>query len=113
VAWQNLIETNIKKLQHVAAIASARVILERERRGKGLFRLFAILEVPGPDFHAEAADYTVQAALRKVVHNLRRQIQSRKDRQLDRRKNHAQGSVLSQALSAIVPMRSAGRRGFA
>jgi len=75
VAWQHLIEANIKKLQHVAAIASARVILERERRGKGLFRLFAILEVPGPDFHAEAADYTVQAALRKVVHNLRRQIQ--------------------------------------
>src|SRR5215510_8664790 len=84
--WQRLIESQVKKLQHLAAIASARVTLEQERQGKRMFRLFAILEVPGPDFHAEATDYTVQAALLKVLQNLRRQIQSRKERQLERRR---------------------------
>ena len=84
--WQRLIESQIRKLQHLASIASARITLERQRQGKRAFRLFAILEVPGPDFHAEASDYTVQAALLKVLNNLRRQIQSRKNRQMNRRK---------------------------
>ena len=84
--WQRLIESQVKKLQGLAAIASARITLEQERQGKRMFRLFAILEVPGPDFHAEASDYTVQAALLKVLQNLRRQMQSRKERQLERRK---------------------------
>ena len=89
--WQNMIEAQIRKLHRLAAIASARITLERERHGKGVFRLFAILEVPGPDFHAEATDYTVHAALMKVINNIRRQIKSRKDRQLERRKDHSQG----------------------
>jgi len=51
-------------------------------------------QVPGPDFHAEASDYTLQAALLKVIDNLRRQMQSRKNRQLDRRKNNSKLGLL-------------------
>jgi hypothetical protein len=43
--------------------------------------VMAYLEVPGPDFHAEASGYTLQAAWLKVVRNLERQIRTRKDRQ--------------------------------
>lgn len=85
--WRNLIESQIKKLQHLAAIASARFTLERQTQSNPAFRVMAILEVPGPDFHAEASDFTLRAALIKVATNLRRQMQSRKDRQLARRKN--------------------------
>jgi ribosome-associated translation inhibitor RaiA len=42
------------------------------------------LEVPGPDFHAEASDHTLPAALVKVVKNLEKQIRSRKKRRGDR-----------------------------
>src|SRR5258708_15685684 len=85
--WRGLVEAHIRKLQDLAAIVSARITLERQRGVKPAFRVFAMLEVPGPDFHAEASDYTLQAALLKVIDNLRRQMQSRKNRQLDRRKN--------------------------
>lgn len=84
--WQNLVESQIKKLQHLAAIASARITLERQPLSNPAFRVMAVLEVPGPDFHAEASDFTLRAALSKVVNNLHRQMQSRKNRQLARRK---------------------------
>src|SRR5437868_3712479 len=75
---QGLIEAQIRKLQTLAAIASARITLEWQQQIKRAFRVLAVLEVPGPDFHAEASDYTIEAALRKVVQNLERQIRSRK-----------------------------------
>jgi len=56
--------------------------------------VFATLEVPGPAYHAEARDYTLQAALLKVIDNLRRQMQSRKNRQLERRKNSSKLGLL-------------------
>ena len=85
--WQRLVELQILKLQHFASIASAKITLERQSRSNPVFRVLAVLEVPGPDFHAEASDFTVRAALMKVAGNLRRQMQSRKNRQLARRKN--------------------------
>jgi ribosome-associated translation inhibitor RaiA len=85
--WQNLVESQINKLQHLAAIASARFTLERRSESNPAFRVMAVLEVPGPDYHAEASDFTLRAALSKVANNLRRQMQSRKNRQLARRKN--------------------------
>jgi len=86
--WQGLVEAQLKRLQDLVAIASARVTLEWQHEVKPAFRVLALLEVPGPDFHAEASDYTLQAALLKVVKNLERQIRVRKSRQTDKRKTN-------------------------
>jgi ribosomal subunit interface protein len=88
--WRGLVETQLKRLRHLAAIASARVTLEWQQEVKPAFRVFAWLEVPGPDFHAEASDHTLQAALLKVVQNLERQIRSRKNRRADKHKTNMQ-----------------------
>jgi ribosome-associated translation inhibitor RaiA len=92
--WHGLVEAQVRKLQDLAAILSARITLERQRESKPAFRVLATLEVPGPDFHAEAREYTLQAALLKVIENLRRQMQSRKNRLLARRKNGAKSGLL-------------------
>jgi ribosome-associated translation inhibitor RaiA len=88
--WCGLVESQIKKLQGLAAIACAHVTLERQREFAPAFRVQAQLEVPGPDFHAEARDHTLQAALLKVMRSPERQIQSRKGRRADRRKTNVQ-----------------------
>src|SRR3974390_598522 len=88
--WQQLIETKLGKLQNLAAVAKARVRLEWQQSVKRAFRVLMLLEVPGPDFHAEASDYTVPAALEKVVANLEKQIRARKCRQVDRWKTNLQ-----------------------
>jgi ribosome-associated translation inhibitor RaiA len=84
--WKGLVAAQLKRLQNLAAIASAQVILEWQHELKPAFRVLALLEVPGPDFHAEARDYTLQAALLKVVNDLQRQIRVRKNHQADKRK---------------------------
>ena len=91
--WQGLVEAQLKRLQALVAIASARVTLEWQHDVKPAFRVLALLEVPGPDFHAEASDYTLQAALLKVVKNLERQIRLRKSRQ-DKRKTNVRLGLL-------------------
>jgi ribosomal subunit interface protein len=88
--WRGLVESQIKKLQGLAAIACAHVTLERQRESAPAFRVQAQLEVPGPDFHAEARDHTLQAALLKVARELERQIRSRKSRRAERRKTNVQ-----------------------
>jgi ribosome-associated translation inhibitor RaiA len=92
--WQNLVEKHVRELQNLAAIASATITLESCAQSGAGFRVRALLEVPGPDFHAEASDYTLRAALIKVVNNLRRQIKLRRRRQLDRHKDKGRhGSI--------------------
>ncbi len=86
--WQALVETKLRQLPALATIATARVTLEWQRGVKPAFRVLTLLEVPGPDFHAEASDYTLQAALAKVVKNLERQIRSRKNRRADKWKTN-------------------------
>jgi len=78
--WERLVETKLRKLQRLAAIATAKVTLEWQQGVKPAFRVLTELEVPGPDFHAEANDYTLPAALAKVVKSLERQIRLRKNR---------------------------------
>ena len=85
--WNRLVGAQVERLQDLGSIQSASVTLERQAQIKPAFRVMAILEVPGPDYHAEAADYTLRAALLKVADNLRRQMQSRKNRRLNRRKD--------------------------
>ena len=88
--WQELVEKQLRRLQNLAAIATARVTLQWQRGVKPAFRVLTFLEVPGPDFHAEASDHTLPAALIKVVNNLERQIRSRKNRRTDKRKTNVQ-----------------------
>jgi ribosome-associated translation inhibitor RaiA len=86
--WQGLVEAQLRRLEGLAAIASARVTLERQHEVKPAFRVLTLLEVPGPDVHAEARDHTLQAALLKVVKDLERQIRSRKNRRAERWKTN-------------------------
>jgi ribosome-associated translation inhibitor RaiA len=92
--WQGQVETQLSRLQTLAAIASARVTLERPYEAKPAFRVLALLEVPGPDFHAEASDHTLQAALLKVARNLESQIRSRKRRRVDKWKTNMELGLL-------------------
>jgi ribosome-associated translation inhibitor RaiA len=92
--WQGLVEAQLKKLQALVAIASAQVTLERQHEVKPAFRVLARLEVPGPDFHAEASDYTLEAAWLKVAKNLERQIRARKSRQVDKWKTKVRLGLL-------------------
>jgi len=89
-AWRELVETKFRKLESLAAIASAQVTLEWRHEVKPAFRVLTLLEVPGPDVHAEAHDYTLPAALLKVVKDLERQIRGRRSRRADRRKTNLQ-----------------------
>ncbi len=89
-AWKALAETQLRKLQKLAAIASARVTFEWQHEARPAFRVLAWLEVPGPDFHAEASDHTLQAALLKVVKNLERQIRVRRNRRSGKAKTNVQ-----------------------
>jgi len=88
--WREFAATKLKRLQNLAAIATARVTLERQPKAKPAFRVMTLLEVPGPDFHAEASDHTLPAALLKVLKSLERQIRSRKNRRADRWKTNPQ-----------------------
>jgi len=99
-----LVETKLRKLESLAAIASAQVTLEWRHELKPAFRVRTLLEVPGPDVHAEAHDYTLPAALLKVVKDLERQIRGRRSRRADRRKTNLQLGFMS----GHGPMRLAG-----
>jgi ribosome-associated translation inhibitor RaiA len=86
--WQELVEAKLRKLQDLASIATAKVTLEWQHGVKPAFRVLTQLEVPGPDFHAEASDYTLPAALVKVIKSLEKQIRSRKNRRADKWKTN-------------------------
>src|SRR5690348_5517755 len=71
----------IERLQTAIPISAAAVVLERHQNGAPAFRAFVSLAVPGPDIHAEARDYTLEAAWWKVAAALQKQIKQRKSRQ--------------------------------
>lgn len=87
-SWKDMVEAKLRKLEGLAAIASAQVTLEMQHRIGPAFRVVTWLEVPGPDFHAEARDHTWQAAWLKVVRDLERQIRSRRNRRAERWKTN-------------------------
>jgi ribosomal subunit interface protein len=82
-AW---LELQLERLRHLMPVSTAEVVLERQRDGAPAFRAQVHLAVPGPDIHAEACDYTLQAAWLKVAKKLRHQIERRKTRQQLRHK---------------------------
>ena len=87
-ALRELVEAQLRKLDSLAAIASAQVTLEWRHEARPGFRVLTLLEVPGPDVHAEARDHTLEAALLKVVKDLERQIRSRRRRRAERWKSN-------------------------
>ena len=100
--WQGLVESQLKRLETLAKIASARVTLEWQQQNRPAFRVLVLLEVPGPDYHAEAWDHTLEAALLKVVKNLQRQIRTRNNRRADRRKTNVQLGLMPGHAAAVM-----------
>jgi ribosome-associated translation inhibitor RaiA len=106
-SWRGLVEAQLKRLQSLAAIASAQVTLEWQNEVKPAFRVLTLLEVPGPDFHAETTDHTVQAALLKVVKDLERQMRLRKNRRAERFKSNPRlGLVPARTSAALATYRA-------
>jgi ribosome-associated translation inhibitor RaiA len=58
--------------------------------------------VPGPDFHSEATDHTLAAALQKAVEDLARQIRARKNKRVERRKSRLQLNTISSRWSGAL-----------
>lgn len=95
-AWDRLAKVHLNRLQKLTNIESAQVVLERQREGKPAFRAHLVLVVPGPDFHADAEDYTLAAALHKAVANLEEQIRTRQtNRRIKARSNLQLGKLSS------------------
>jgi ribosome-associated translation inhibitor RaiA len=98
--WNLLLQGHLKQLQALTNIESAQIVLERQREDTPAFRARVVLVVPGPDFHAEAADFTLIAALRKTVENLKRQIRARQTRRQVRTKSNLQLGTISRRWSS-------------
>ena len=86
-AW---LEQQLERLHKLIPVSTADVVLEQQRDHAPAFRAFVHLAVPGPDIHAAASDHTLQAVWLKVVKNLTRQIERRKNQQQLRHKGHRQ-----------------------
>ena len=86
--WRDQVEKQFNRLEAAAAISTVSVAWEQRREMKPPFRVQVLLAVPGPDIHAEVREHTFQAALRKVIAELSRQIQARKSKQLRKRHQH-------------------------
>ena len=76
-----LIEQSLNALRRLIPISNARVVLEQQRDTSPVYRVFAHLAVPGPDFHAMASDHMLLAAWHKLAENLTHQFQLRTVRQ--------------------------------
>lgn len=106
-AWDRLVQEHLSFLQQLTNIESAQVVLERHREDTPAFRAHVVLVVPGPDFHADAADHTLTAALRKAVANLEVQIRTRQTNRRNKGKSNLQLGKLSSLRSRAL----AGHRG--
>lgn len=106
-AWDRLVHEHLARLQKLTLIEFAQVILERHRTETPAFRAQMVLVVPGPDFHAEAADHTLAAALHKTVENLMRQIRARQaNRRVKGKSNLQLGKVSSRWANAPAGQRT-------
>lgn len=101
-AWNRLVQEHLNLLQKLTDIESAQVVLERQREGTPAFRAHMVLVVPGPDFHADAVDHTLTAALHKAVENLKRQIQTRQTKRRVKGKSNLQLGTISRRWSSAL-----------
>ena len=90
---REMIHPPLLRMQDLVLINSAVVVLERQWNGGPRFAARVHLVVPGPDIHAEARDYTLLAAWRKVCENLEKQIERRKTKQAVRVKSKRQQPI--------------------
>jgi ribosome-associated translation inhibitor RaiA len=72
------------------AVSTAAVVIERQRERAPAFRAFVHLAVPGPDIHAEAREYTLEAVWLKVIAALRKQVEQRECRRKARLRSKRQ-----------------------
>jgi ribosome-associated translation inhibitor RaiA len=113
--WHRQVEAQLKHLHSLTAITAAEVVLEHQREAKPAFRVQVRLEVPGPGMHVKATHHTRQAALLihgpalhaeargstletallKATRDLKRQVQARQLRRLERGKSQLQLSAIS------------------
>jgi ribosome-associated translation inhibitor RaiA len=100
--WQNLVMEQLHRLKSLTDIESAEVFLEQQRDSAPACRVRVLLVVPGPDFHAEAIDHTLAAALHKAVEDLARQIRARLTKRVERRKSRLQFSTISSRWSGAL-----------
>jgi len=98
--WHDRVMEQLHRLKNLTTIESAEVILEQQRDSAPVFRAHVVLVVPGPDYHAEAMDFTVIAALRKAVENLKRQIRTRQTKRQVRGKSNLQLGTISRRWSS-------------
>lgn len=101
-ASTQLVEEHLNHLQSLTEIETAQVILERQREATPAFRARLVLVVPGPDYHADAVDHTLAAALHKAVENLKRQILVRQTKGRVKVKSNLQLGPISRRWSSAV-----------
>jgi len=99
--WQNLVMEQLHRLKNLTDTESAEVILEQQRDSTPAYRVRVVLVVPGPDFHAEAMDHSLAAALHKAVEDLARQIRARQTKRVERRKSRLQLGTISRRWSNV------------
>lgn len=95
-----LAQEHLNHLQSLTDIEAAQVILERRQEGTPAFRAHVVLVVSGPDYHAEAVDHTLSAAVHKAVANLQRQIQARHNQRRVKGKSNLQLGPISHRWSS-------------
>jgi ribosome-associated translation inhibitor RaiA len=106
-AWDRRVQEHLNPLQKLTSIESAQVVLERQRENKPPFRARLVLVVPGPDFHADATDHTLAAALRKAVESLKRQVRVRQtNRRVKGKSNLHLGKLSSRRSTALAGQRA-------
>lgn len=98
--WRKLVEHQLSRFPDPMPITSAKVAIARRRQLRPGFIVQASLAVPGPDLHAEATGYTLQAAWLQVYKDLERQMHGRAAKRLQRHKAHRQPFRLAPAWRA-------------
>jgi hypothetical protein len=72
------VAADLKALNDLIAVASARVTLQQQRDASPPCQAMATLRISGPDIHAAARDHAWPAAWRKVAARLREQMEQRR-----------------------------------
>ena len=74
----------LARLASLVRIERAEVVLERSEHAAPPYRARVHLVIPGPDLHADGADFTLRATVRKVLERLTRQVRERQLKQAER-----------------------------
>jgi len=94
-----LIRERLELLREQLQIEEANVTIERRLEGSPAFCVHAQLVTPGPDVFASACDHTLQAALRKMIHQLEAKIAQRHLRRSLRLRSNLQEPPIRRAAS--------------